>query len=133
MEPIDPVGRGPRDPADHVVALDIDGHRFAGINRGALAEDHVQSGQALLAHLVDGIVAASLSHLAEADEVLFLPTQAVGLSPEHQRFAGTLTLSPETVIRLWVELGECVARAGVRKLLLFLAQLLLGLLACMEA
>src|SRR5450830_1652375 len=69
--------------------------------------------------LVDGIVAASLAHLPATLPVLFLPTQAVGLSPEHQRFAGTLTLSPETVIRLWVELGECVARAGVRKLLLF--------------
>jgi len=64
-------------------------------------------------------VAASLAHLPATLPALFLPTQAVGLSPEHQRFAGTLTLSPETLIRLWVELGECVARAGVRKLLLF--------------
>jgi len=69
--------------------------------------------------LVEGIVAASLAHLPATLPALFLPTQAVGLSPEHQRFAGTLTLSPETLIRLWVELGECVARAGVRKLLLF--------------
>ncbi|MDD0838863.1 creatininase family protein [Curvibacter sp. HBC61] len=69
--------------------------------------------------LVDGIVQAALPHLPAALPVLFLPTQAVGLSPEHQRFAGTLTLSPETVIRLWTELGECVARAGVKKLLLF--------------
>lgn len=71
------------------------------------------------ATLVDGIVAAALPQLAPTLPVLVLPTQAVGLSPEHQRFAGTLTLSPETLIRMWVELGECVARAGVRKLLLF--------------
>jgi creatinine amidohydrolase len=51
--------------------------------------------------------------------VLFLPTQAVGKSNEHQRFPGTLTLSAETLIRLWTELGESVARAGVRKLVLF--------------
>jgi len=48
-----------------------------------------------------------------------LPTQAVGLSTEHERFAGTLTLRPETLIRLWCDIGESVARAGVRKLLIF--------------
>ncbi len=69
--------------------------------------------------LVDGIVAASLPHLPESLDVLFLPTQAVGKSNEHQRFPGTLTLSAETLIRLWTEIGESVARAGVRKLVLF--------------
>lgn len=69
--------------------------------------------------LVDGIVAASLAHLPESLDVLFLPTQAVGKSNEHQRFPGTLTLSAETLIRLWTEIGESVARAGVRKLVLF--------------
>ena len=43
----------------------------------------------------------------------------MGLSPEHIRYPGTLTLSPATIIALWTELGECVARAGVKKLLLF--------------
>ena len=51
--------------------------------------------------------------------VLVLPTQQVGYSPEHARFPGTLTLSSKRVIATWIELGECVARAGVRKLLLF--------------
>ena len=69
--------------------------------------------------LVDGVVAAALPHLPADVPVLVLPTQQVGLSPEHERFAGTLTLSPATVIALWTELGACVARAGVRKLLLF--------------
>ena len=69
--------------------------------------------------LADGIVAASLTHLAPELSVLFLPTQAVGLSPEHARFPGTLTLRAETVLRLWTEIGESVAAAGVRKLLLF--------------
>ena len=69
--------------------------------------------------LADGIVAASLPHLAPELSVLFLPTQAVGLSPEHARFPGTLTLKAETVLRLWTEIGESVAAAGVRKLLLF--------------
>ena len=50
--------------------------------------------------------------------VLFLPVQAVGKSNEHIEFPGTLTLSAETVIRAWTEIGESVHRAGIRKLLL---------------
>lgn len=69
--------------------------------------------------LVDGVVAAALAHLAPELPVLFLPTQAVGLSPEHARFAGTLTLKAETVLRLWTDIGESVAAAGIHKLLLF--------------
>jgi creatinine amidohydrolase len=69
--------------------------------------------------LADGIVAASLPLLPAALPVLFLPTQQIGLSPEHARFAGTLTLSAETLIRMWNEIGAGVARAGVKKLVLF--------------
>jgi creatinine amidohydrolase len=69
--------------------------------------------------LVDGVIAAALPHLAADLRVLILPTQAVGLSPEHARFAGTLTLSNQTILRVWTEIAECVAAAGVRKLVLF--------------
>ena len=69
--------------------------------------------------LVDGVVGAALPHLAPTLKVLFLPTQAIGLSPEHARFPGTLTLKSETVIRLWTEIAESVAAVGIRKLLLF--------------
>ncbi len=69
--------------------------------------------------LVDGIVARALPRLPAALPVLVLPTQQVGYSPEHADFPGTLTLSPATVIANWVEIGACVARAGVKKLLLF--------------
>jgi creatinine amidohydrolase len=68
--------------------------------------------------LVEGVVAATLPNLPAALPVLFLPTQSVGLSPEHARFAGTLTLKAETVIRLWTEVAESVARSGVKKLVL---------------
>lgn len=68
--------------------------------------------------LVDGVVQAALPHLAANLPVLVLPTQAVGLSPEHTGFAGTLTLKATTVIQLWTELAESVARTGVRKLVL---------------
>lgn len=69
--------------------------------------------------LVDGVIAAALPHLAADLPVLFLPTQQVGKSNEHLRFPGTLSLSAETLIRVWMELGACVARAGVKKLVLF--------------
>lgn len=68
--------------------------------------------------IVNGVVAAALPHLATDLPALFLPTQAVGFSPEHTRFAGTLTLKAETLIRVWTELGECVAASGVKKLVL---------------
>lgn len=69
--------------------------------------------------LVDGVITAALPHLAPDLRVLILPTQAVGLSPEHARFAGTLTFSNETILRVWTEMAECVAAAGIRKLVLF--------------
>jgi creatinine amidohydrolase len=50
--------------------------------------------------------------------VTFLPVQKIGQSDEHRAFPGTLTLSGPTVIRAWTEIGESVARAGVRKLVL---------------
>ena len=69
--------------------------------------------------IVNGVIVAALPHLAADLPALFLPTQAVGFSPEHTRFAGTLTLKAETLIRVWTELGECVAASGVKKLVLF--------------
>ena len=71
------------------------------------------------ATLLQGVIDAALAQLPAELPVLFLPPQNVGLSPEHIRFPGTLTLSPATVIALWTEIGECVARAGVKKLLMF--------------
>ena len=69
--------------------------------------------------LVEGVVNAALSHLTLADPVLVLPTQTVGLSTEHTAFAGTLHLSPQTLIQVWCDIGASVARAGVKKLLMF--------------
>lgn len=68
--------------------------------------------------LVDGVVASCLPQLPADVPVLFLPTQQIGYSPEHSRFPGTLTLPSSTVVKTWIGIGECVAQAGVRKLLL---------------
>ncbi len=68
--------------------------------------------------LVDGVIDACLPHLRADVTALFLPTQAVGKSNEHARYAGTLTLSADTLRAIWMELGACVARAGFGKLVL---------------
>ena len=69
--------------------------------------------------IVNGVVSAAIPHLAQNLPALFLPTQAVGFSPEHARFPGTLTLKADTLMRLWTEIGECVHASGVNKLVLF--------------
>ena len=69
--------------------------------------------------LADAMVSGALRRLDVGTPVLVLPTLSVGLSIEHAAFAGTLTLSTETTLRVRVELGQSVARAGVRKLLMF--------------
>ena len=68
--------------------------------------------------LVEGVIQACLPYLKAELPVLFMPTQAVGKSNEHIRFPGTLTLSAQTLINVWMELGACVARAGIKKLVL---------------
>jgi creatinine amidohydrolase len=65
------------------------------------------------------------AYLARVEKILppelpvtFLPVQRVGISAEHLSYPGTLTLSATTAIAAWTELGESLARAGVRKLVL---------------
>ncbi len=65
--------------------------------------------------LVNGVITHCLPHLNGA-AVLFLPTQTIGRSIEHMAFPGTLTLGAATLIQSWVDLGECVARTGIKKL-----------------
>jgi creatinine amidohydrolase len=56
--------------------------------------------------------------IAVETPVTFLPVQDIGVSVEHVEFPGTLTMSAATVIQAWTEIGESVARAGVRKLVI---------------
>lgn len=69
--------------------------------------------------LVNGVIEAALPHLPDSLPVLFMPIQQIGKSNEHIRYPGTLTLSAQTLISVWMELGACVARAGIKKLVLF--------------
>ncbi len=53
-----------------------------------------------------------------AIDIRILPVMAVGKSNEHLYAPGTLTLTAETALRAWTEIGLSVARAGVRKMLI---------------
>jgi creatinine amidohydrolase len=65
-----------------------------------------------------GIVARVAEKLPDDSPVLFLPFQAIGKSNEHLRYPGTLTHTAETLIAMWFEIGQSVARSGVRKMVL---------------
>lgn len=66
-----------------------------------------------------GIVARAVETMPGDLPVLVLPMTAVGKSNEHLAYPGTLTLSHETLFRLWFEIGESVRRTGCRKLIIF--------------
>lgn len=68
--------------------------------------------------LTDAVIAAARAKGAPDATVLRLPTQRVGLSPEHAAFPGTLSLDAETVIAAWSAIGASAARAGVSKLVI---------------
>jgi creatinine amidohydrolase len=68
--------------------------------------------------ILNAVIQTALPHLPPELLALFLPTQALGKSNEHQRYAGTLTLGAETLIRIWMDIGASLARAGVRKLVI---------------
>ena len=58
------------------------------------------------------------AHLPADVPATFLPVQPVGISTEHLAFPGTLTLPTETALQSWMALGDSVARAGVRTLVI---------------
>jgi Creatinine amidohydrolase len=63
-------------------------------------------------------IPSSLKLIWRGSGKCFLPVQRIGVSVEHVAFPGTLTLSAATAIAAWTELGESLARAGIRKLVL---------------
>ncbi|QBR72762.1 creatininase [Beijerinckiaceae bacterium] len=68
--------------------------------------------------IMEGYIAQVIERLPSELQVLFLPVQNCGCSIEHNDFPGTLSLSASTVLAAWTEIGECVHRAGCRKLVL---------------
>ncbi len=68
--------------------------------------------------IMEGYIARVTAQVPDDLPVLFLPIQPVGKSNEHLDFPGTLTISAETAMRAWTEIGESVHRAGCRKLVI---------------
>lgn len=66
----------------------------------------------------EGMLALLRDRCPEDMDLRILPVQAVGKSNEHLHAPGTLTLSAETALRVWTEIGLSVARAGVRKIVI---------------
>src|SRR3981189_3642724 len=56
--------------------------------------------------------------LADTIPATFLPLQPVGISTEHIDYPATLTLPTEVALKTWMALSECVARAGIKKLVM---------------
>jgi len=67
----------------------------------------------------EGIVRLMMQRLPADSSVLVLPALAVGDSLEHTAFKGTLSVDLQALLGLWLSIGHSVARAGVRKLVIF--------------
>jgi creatinine amidohydrolase len=67
----------------------------------------------------EGVVQRALQLLPPTASVLVLPALNIGDSLEHSAFPGTLSADLDTLLGLWLRVGGDVARAGVRKLVIF--------------
>jgi creatinine amidohydrolase len=68
--------------------------------------------------IAEGMLAEVRRQAPDGMDMRILPVQAVGKSNEHIWAAGTLSLSAETALRVWSEIGLGVARAGIRKIVI---------------
>ena len=68
--------------------------------------------------IMNAMLALAMPQVPAGLDVLVLPTMAVCKSNEHLHSPGTLTLTWETATRAWIEIGESVKRAGLRKLVI---------------
>lgn len=62
--------------------------------------------------------AASRARPDSARDLILTPTLTVGASDHHVPFGGTLTLTPETLLAVVLDVAHSVARAGGRRLVL---------------
>ena len=69
-------------------------------------------------YINEGLLALLRERCPDDLDLRILPVQAVGKSNEHLWAPGTLTLTAETALRAWVEIGLSVARAGGRTMVI---------------
>ena len=67
--------------------------------------------------IATGMIETVMAKLPDGLPVTFLPVQAVGKSNEHISSPGTLTTTWETATKFWLDIGDSVQRAGIRKLI----------------
>ncbi len=68
--------------------------------------------------IAEGMLAELRRTCPDDLDIRILPVQAVGKSNEHLHAGGTLTLSAQTALSAWTEIGLSVARAGLRKIVI---------------
>ena len=68
------------------------------------------------AMIMEGYLSRVMERLPPGLDVRFLPILSIGTSNEHRAFPGTLTLQPETLLRVLADIGDSVARTRCRKL-----------------
>ena len=86
---------------------------------GAIEQHGPQLPLATDAIFAERVADAVLAQLDPALPIWRLPCQSLGFSPEHQGFAGTLSLPSELLVSLVVSVGSQLAEAGFQRLVLF--------------
>lgn len=69
------------------------------------------------AFIANGLVERTIAELPVKSPALFLPVLEIGKSTEHQSFAGTLSLSWTTAVKVLLDIADSVARSGIKKLI----------------
>lgn len=66
----------------------------------------------------EGLLGQAMAEAPEELPIVALPIQSIGKSDEHLAFPGTLSLPASLLTDMLLELGRCVHRAGIRRLVL---------------
>lgn len=99
---------------------ELDKHNLVAIQPIAAVEQHGPHLPVRVDAAINAGIVSRAVELMEPDlNVLVLPMLPVGKSNEHHAYPGTLSLSHETLARVWYEVGESVYRAGCRKIIFF--------------
>jgi creatinine amidohydrolase len=68
--------------------------------------------------IMRGMLDTAIPLIPDTMDVRILPVQPVGKSNEHIRAPGTLTIGATHLIAHWQDIGDSIARAGIRKLVI---------------
>jgi creatinine amidohydrolase len=105
----------------HSLREHIDERSVALLPLGAIEQHGAHLPLATDTWIADGLAEAALQRCDEALQVLRLPTLALGQGLEHMDWPGTLALSATTLEALLYDIGASLARAGLRRVVMFSA------------